>query len=114
MRKAELSIVRASPKSVEEELHEQLYEQGLHAVVRQNDSGCIYGITFTDDDRGIALNGSRLSKGYAANVFNTYHISLIQRTIHSWMKRSTAVRRSVWSNPMLPCRCSRIRKKATT
>ncbi len=31
-----------------------------------------YGITFIDDKEGIALNGSRLGKGYAANVFNGY------------------------------------------
>jgi len=41
-------------------------------VIRKNDNGRIYGITFIDDKAGIALNGSRLGKGYAANVFNTY------------------------------------------
>ena len=34
------------------------------------------GITFIDDKAGIALNGSRLGKGYAANVFNTYFSNL--------------------------------------
>ena len=41
-------------------------------VIRKNESGRIYGITFIDDEVGIALNGSRLGKGYAANVFNGY------------------------------------------
>ena len=41
-------------------------------VIRKNESGRIYGITFLDDANGIALNGSRLGKGYSANTFNTY------------------------------------------
>ena len=41
-------------------------------VIRKNESGRIYGITFIDDEKGIALNGSRLGKGYAANKFNEY------------------------------------------
>lgn len=66
-----LQIMRTSPKT-EEELQQRLEEQGLRAVIRKNESGRIYGITFIDDKAGIALNGSRLGKGYAANVFNTY------------------------------------------
>ena len=41
-------------------------------VIRKNESRRIYGITFIDDNEGIALNGSRLGKGYSANVFNAY------------------------------------------
>ena len=63
--------MRTSPKT-EEELRQRLEEQGLRAVIRKNESGRIYGITFIDDKAGIALNGSRLGKGYAANVFNGY------------------------------------------
>ena len=44
----------------------------MRVVIRKNESGRIYGITFIDDKAGIALNGSRLGKGYAANVFNGY------------------------------------------
>ena len=66
-----LQTMRTSPKT-EEELQQRLEEQGLRAVIRKNESGRIYGITFIDDKAGIALNGSRLGKGYAANVFNTY------------------------------------------
>ena len=66
-----LQIMRTSPKT-EEELQQRLEEQGLRAVIRKNESGRIYGITFIDDKAGIALNGSRLGKGYAANVFNGY------------------------------------------
>ena len=64
-----LQTMRTSPQT-EEELRQRLEEQGLRAVIRKNESGRIYGITFIDDKAGIALNGSRLGKGYAANVFN--------------------------------------------
>lgn len=66
-----LQTMRTSPKT-EEELRQRLEEQSLRVFIRKNESGRIYGITFIDDKAGIALNGSRLGKGYAANVFNTY------------------------------------------
>ena len=66
-----LQAMRTSPKT-EEELRQRLEEQVLRVVIRKNESGRIYGITFIDDKEGIALNGSRLGKGYAANVFNAY------------------------------------------
>ena len=66
-----LQTMRTSPKT-EKELRQILEEQGLRVVIRKNESGRIYGITFIDDKAGIALNGSRLGKGYAANVFNAY------------------------------------------
>lgn len=66
-----LQTMRTSPNT-EEELRQRLEEQGLRVVIRKNESGRIYGITFIDDKEGIALNGSRLGKGYAANVFNGY------------------------------------------
>ena len=66
-----LQTMRTSPKT-EEELRQRLEEQSLRVFIRKNESGRIYGITFIDDKEGIALNGSRLGKGYAANVFNGY------------------------------------------
>ncbi|QUB73882.1 relaxase/mobilization nuclease domain-containing protein [Prevotella melaninogenica] len=66
-----LQTMRTSPKT-EEELRQRLEVQGLRVVIRKNESGRMYGVTFIDDKEGIALNGSRLGKGYAANVFNTY------------------------------------------
>ncbi len=66
-----LQTMRTSPKT-EEELQQRLEEQGLRVFIRKNESGRIYGITFIDDKEGIALNGSRLGKGYSANVFNAY------------------------------------------
>ncbi|GAA2990856.1 conjugal transfer protein MobB [Prevotella corporis] len=66
-----LQTMRTSPNT-EKELRQRLEEQGLRVIIRKNESGRIYGITFIDDKEGIALNGSRLGKGYAANVFNGY------------------------------------------
>ena len=66
-----LETMRTSPDT-EEELRQRLEEQGLRVAIRKNESGRIYGITFIDDEGGVALNGSRLGKGYAANKFNEY------------------------------------------
>lgn len=69
-----LQTMHTSPRT-EEELRQRLEEQGLRMAIRKNESGRIYGITFIDDKAGIALNGSRLGKGYAANVFNAYFLN---------------------------------------
>ena len=66
-----LQVMCTSPRTAEE-FRQRLEGQGLRVVIRKNESERIYGITFIDDNEGIALNGSRLGKGYAANVFNAY------------------------------------------
>ena len=66
-----LKVMCSSPQT-EKVLQQRLKEQGLRTVVRKNEGGRIYGITFIDDKEGVALNGSRLGKGYAANIFNGY------------------------------------------
>ena len=71
VRRKVLEVMRTSP-GTEERLRQRLEEQGLRVVIRKNEDGRLYGITFIDDERGIALNGSRLGKGYAANKFNEY------------------------------------------
>ena len=71
IRRKVLGVMRTSPDT-EEKLRQRLEEQGLRVTIRKNEIGRIYGITFIDDKEGIALNGSRLGKGYAANIFNGY------------------------------------------
>ena len=71
VRRKVLEVMRTSP-GTEERLRQRLEEQGLRVVIRKNESGRIYGITFIDDEGGCALNGSRLGKGYSANIFNGY------------------------------------------
>ena len=53
-----------------QKFEQELKRQGIDVVVRQNDSGRIYGVTFIDHDSRVVLNGSRLGKEYSANVFN--------------------------------------------
>lgn len=54
----------------EADFKKQLVEQGINTVVRRNDEGRIYGITFIDHESRTVWNGSALDKNLAANVFN--------------------------------------------
>lgn len=71
IRQRVLAVMRTSPQT-EEELLARLEKSGLRCLIRKSEGGRIYGITFIDDTLGIALNGSRLGKGYAANQFEAY------------------------------------------
>lgn len=71
IRQRVLVVMRTSPQT-EEELLASLEKSGLRCLIRKSEGGRIYGITFIDDNLGIALNGSRLGKGYAANQFEAY------------------------------------------
>lgn len=71
IRQRVLAVMRTSPRT-EEELLASLEKSGLRCLIRKSEGGRIYGITFIDDSLGIALNGSRLGKGYAANRFEAY------------------------------------------
>ena len=66
-----LSVMRTSPKT-EAELIKRLDENGLRTLLHKTENGRIYWITFVDDTLGVAVNGSRLGKGYSAAVFNGY------------------------------------------
>lgn len=54
----------------EQAFKKQLMEQGINVVVRRNDTGRIYGITFIDHNSKAVWNGSRLAKELSANTFN--------------------------------------------
>ena len=71
IRQRVLDVMRSSPQT-EEELLASLNKSGLRCLIRKSEGGRIYGITFIDDNLGIALNGSRLGKGYAAKQFEAY------------------------------------------
>lgn len=49
-----------------------LAQQGVNTVIRANDTGRIYGITFIDHNSRTVWNGSRLGVAFAANTFNNY------------------------------------------
>ena len=102
VRKKVLQTMRTSPNT-EKELRQRLEEQGLRVVIRKNDNGRIYGITFIDDEQGVALNGSRLGKGYAANVFNSYfsnpaHNPFLDETLYG--RPSVRLEQSVTVQPL--------------
>lgn len=56
----------------EREFKKQLTEQGINTVVRRNDEGRIYGITFIDHGSRTVWNGSQLDRNLSANVFNDW------------------------------------------
>lgn len=49
-----------------------LIEQGINCLIRRNDEGRIYGITFIDHESKTVWNGSQLSRELSANTFNEY------------------------------------------
>ncbi|MCL1650588.1 relaxase/mobilization nuclease domain-containing protein [Elizabethkingia anophelis] len=68
------SAVTIALKATSDELSfkKQLAEQGINVVVRRNDTGRIYGMTFIDHNSKTVWNGSRLSKELSAKTFNDY------------------------------------------
>ena len=104
MRHRILEVMCSSPQT-EKALQQRLEEQGLRVVIRKNESGRIYGITFIDDEVGIALNGSRLGKGYAANIFNAYfsnpaHNPFLDETLYG--SPSIRMEQSATDQPLQP------------
>ena len=70
IRRAIADVMQTSPDRAE--FIDRMRERGIETVLRINAAGRLYGITFIDDANGIAVNGSRLGKGFAANMFNAY------------------------------------------
>jgi len=70
IRRAIADVMQTSPDRAE--FIDRMRGHGIETVLRSNAAGRLYGITFIDDANGIAVNGSRLGKGFAANVFNAY------------------------------------------
>ena len=70
IRRAIADVMQTSPDRAE--FIDRMRGHGIETVTRINTAGRLYGITFIDDTNGITVNGSRLGKGFAANVFNAY------------------------------------------
>ncbi|PWN58109.1 conjugal transfer protein MobB [Chryseobacterium viscerum] len=67
------SITEAHHSSKDEQAFKnKLKKEGIDIVVRKNDNGRIYGITFIDHHSKSIWNGSRLGKEFSANTFNDY------------------------------------------
>ncbi|WET69083.1 conjugal transfer protein MobB [Sphingobacterium sp.] len=54
----------------EQSFKDQLVEQGINIVIRRNEAGRIYGVTFVDHQSRNVWNGSQLGKDLSANIFN--------------------------------------------
>lgn len=58
--------------SNETDFKKQLTEQGINTVVRRNNEGRIYGMTFIDHESRSVWNGSQLDRNLSANMFNDW------------------------------------------
>ena len=58
--------------SNEAEFKKELTEQGINTVIRRNNEGRIYGMTFIDHESRTVWNGSQLDRNLSANVFNDW------------------------------------------
>jgi len=72
----------------EQAFKKQLSEHGINVVVRRNDTGRIYGITFIDHNSKTVWNGSRLARELSASTFNDYW----NKNINPDIKEPVAVR----------------------
>ena len=54
----------------ETDFKKQLVDQGVNTIVRRNDQGRIYGMTFIDHESRTVWNGSQFNKNLSANIFN--------------------------------------------
>lgn len=52
-----------------EKFRRLLDEKHIGVLFRENEVGCIYGVTFIDHDAREVYNGSRLGKEFSANIF---------------------------------------------
>lgn len=76
----------------------QLQEQGINTVVRRNDTGRVYGITFIEHNSKTVWNGSRLGKEFSANVFNDWWNNGIKPEIKTGSNKKTSLKPSITEN----------------
>lgn len=60
-------VLNSKPADIQK-LKEELIKQGIYTVLRQNEDGRIYGITFVDHNSKSVFNGSSLGKNYSAKA----------------------------------------------
>lgn len=73
------SIMAKRPETIDY-FQRELEKVGLRAVIYQNDTGRIYGMTFVEDSSNTAINGSKLGKEFSANAFNSYFYEETQQS----------------------------------
>lgn len=77
--------------SDEQGFKKQLVGEGINVVVRRNDAGRIYGMTFIDHNSKSVWNGSRLGKELSANAFNDYWNNSIRPEINEPVLRQPEI-----------------------
>lgn len=70
LRKAVRLAMRENPDK--REFVRLMKKMQVSVILRENEDGRIYGITFIDENNKVVANGSRLGKGYSASFFNEY------------------------------------------
>jgi len=80
----------------EADFKRQLTDQGINTVVRRNDEGRIYGITFIDHESRTVWNGSQLGKNLSANIFNDWWAA------QAIEQRQTVEQNSTTHEPAMP------------
>ena len=64
-------VADALRRSVDErDFRDRLAKEQIDLVLRRNETGRIYGVTFIDHRSRTVLNGSRLGKEFSANMLN--------------------------------------------
>ncbi|MDO3627534.1 relaxase/mobilization nuclease domain-containing protein [Mucilaginibacter sp. BT774] len=64
-----LDAVLAKPQS-KSSFQKVLYENGIQVILRQNDEGRLFGVTFINHKNKAVFNGSDLGKAYSANLLS--------------------------------------------
>lgn len=87
------SAVALALESTSDELNfkKQLALQGISTVVRRNETGRIYGITFIDHNSKSVWNGSRLGRELSANIFNEHWKGKIESQIKDPIFRNAKI-----------------------
>ena len=67
MNALDLAMLKRKSQSLPD-LIQALQKENIHLVLRQNDDGIIYGITYVDHKTKCVFNGSHLGKKYSANA----------------------------------------------
>jgi len=81
MNAVDLLLLKRANQSLPE-LMQALQKENIHVVLRQNENGIIYGITYVDHKTKCVFNGSHLGKQYSANAIQqrcAVELSLINK-----------------------------------
>ncbi|MDQ0595012.1 hypothetical protein QFZ37_003381 [Chryseobacterium ginsenosidimutans] len=89
------TITQALQSTTDEQTFiKQLMNKGIDVLVRRNNAGRIYGITFIDHNSKTVWNGSRLGKELSANTFNDYWNNNIKPDIKEPVKQQSKTSRT--------------------